>query len=136
MKEMIRKNCKAFTLVEIMISIILIGVIAALAVPRVSISLEKVKMNEGKQILIELMKAQNNYRTENNAYTNDVADLNIEIPAPKNFKTPSVFASADPSDRIASIENVNEKYYMKMSGKGSISCHDIAASGYCALLGH
>jgi len=65
---MIRKNQKGFTLVELMIVVVIIGILAALAIPRFMRATTKSKQSEAKQILKQIYTMQHSYRQEKDVY--------------------------------------------------------------------
>jgi prepilin-type N-terminal cleavage/methylation domain-containing protein len=62
---------KGFTLIELMIVVVIIGILAALAIPRFMRATTKSKQSEAKQILKQVYTMQQAYRQEYNAYWGD-----------------------------------------------------------------
>jgi len=62
------KNNKGFTLIELMIVVVIIGILAALAIPRFMRSTTKSKQSEAKQLLKQIYTMQHAYRQEFNSY--------------------------------------------------------------------
>lgn len=65
---MLRKNQKGFTLVELMIVVVIIGILAALAIPRFMRATTKSKQSEAKGILKQVYTMQHAYRQEKDLY--------------------------------------------------------------------
>ncbi|MCP4581259.1 MAG: prepilin-type N-terminal cleavage/methylation domain-containing protein [candidate division Zixibacteria bacterium] len=63
------KSNKGFTLIELMIVVVIIGILAALAIPRFMRSTTKAKMSEARQLLKQIYTMQRAFRQENNTYT-------------------------------------------------------------------
>ncbi len=61
-------SSKGFTLIELMIVVVIIGILAALAIPRFMRSTTKSKQTEAKQLLKQIYTMQHAYRQEFNAY--------------------------------------------------------------------
>lgn len=63
------RSQKGFTLIELMIVVVIIGILAALAIPRFMRATTKSKQSEAKQILKQVYVMQRAYRQENDTYT-------------------------------------------------------------------
>ena len=74
-----------FTLVELAVVIIIIGVLAAFAVPRFLDSVERSKAAEAFNYMSAVRAAQERYQVRQGTYADDVAKLDIQMPDPKYF---------------------------------------------------
>ena len=63
-----KRNEKGFTLIELMIVVVIIGILAALAIPRFMRATTKSKQSEAKQVLKQIYTMQHAYRQEYNTY--------------------------------------------------------------------
>jgi prepilin-type N-terminal cleavage/methylation domain-containing protein len=59
---------KGFTLIELMIVVVIIGILAALAIPRFMTATTKSKQSEAKQLLKQIYTMERTYRQQNNTY--------------------------------------------------------------------
>lgn len=64
----LNRSSKGFTLIELMIVVVIIGILAALAIPRFMRSTTKSKQSEAKQLLKQVYTMQHAYRQEFNSY--------------------------------------------------------------------
>jgi prepilin-type N-terminal cleavage/methylation domain-containing protein len=62
------KSQKGFTLIELMIVVVIIGILAALAIPRFMRATTKSKQSEAKQILKQIYTMQQTYNQANDTY--------------------------------------------------------------------
>jgi prepilin-type N-terminal cleavage/methylation domain-containing protein len=61
-------NRKGFTLIELMIVVVIIGILAALAIPRFMKATAKAKQSEAKQLLKQIYTMEHAYRQANSTY--------------------------------------------------------------------
>ena len=67
---------KGFTLIELMIVVVIIGILAALAIPRFMKATTKAKQSEAKQLLKQIYTMQRTYRQANNTYGDNGVTIN------------------------------------------------------------
>ena len=79
------RNRKGFTLVELAVVIVIIGVLAAFGVPRFLKSVERSKAAEAFQYLSAVRAAQERYVAREGVYTSDIGTLDITQSSPKYF---------------------------------------------------
>lgn len=69
------KQAAGFTLIELMIVVVIIGILAMIAYPSYQESLTKTRRTDGQSHLMSIINAQERFYTENNTYTTDLTDL-------------------------------------------------------------
>jgi prepilin-type N-terminal cleavage/methylation domain-containing protein len=74
-----KKRSKGFTLIEILVAILLVGILTAVAVPTYQKAVEKSHAVESMILLGSISKAQNMKKLETHDYTDKVADLDVSI---------------------------------------------------------
>lgn len=92
---------KGFTLLELMIVVIIIGILATLAIPRFIKATDRAKYAEAKSILGTIRSAQMRYYLEqnNNYYASggNITGLDIEVPTSTYFTYVGADAATSPT---------------------------------------
>ncbi|MFB3893748.1 MAG: type IV pilin protein [Phycisphaerae bacterium] len=86
-----------FTLVELAVVVVIIGVLAAFAVPRFLASVERSKAAEAFNYLSSIQAAQERYHARQGTYAATVADLDIKFTTPKYFTVGAIAAGSTSS---------------------------------------
>ncbi|MBO5911111.1 MAG: prepilin-type N-terminal cleavage/methylation domain-containing protein [Elusimicrobiaceae bacterium] len=95
----------AFTLIELLVVVLIIGILAAVAVPQYQKAVYKARTAEAITMVKALAQAQQVYYLANGDYTDDLSKLDVEIPAGRNL-TNITMETAD-----------SNKYYYACHGK-------------------
>jgi type IV pilus assembly protein PilA len=91
------KNRKGFTLVELAVVIVIIGVLAAFGVPRFLKSVERSKAAEAFSYLAAVRSAEERSQARNGTYEATIANLDISFAVPKYFTVGTVSAGTTSS---------------------------------------
>lgn len=94
MKKNHRLGAGGFTLVELAVVIVIIGVLAAFAVPRFRDAVERSKAAEAFNYLSSVRAAQERYHARQGTYASDVSLLDIKFSSPKYFSVGDVGVGA------------------------------------------
>jgi len=75
------RNTKGFTLIELLIVVVIIGILAAIAIPRFANTKEKAYVASMKSDLRNLVTAEESYFADNVTYTTTQASMNYSTSA-------------------------------------------------------
>lgn len=75
MSKLLNKKIDAYTLTEILIVLVIIGILVLLALPNLMPLITKAKTTEAKLQLEHLAKLEQSYFYEHSRYSNDLAEL-------------------------------------------------------------
>ena len=73
-------NKKAFTLIELLVVVLIIGILAAIALPQYEKPVEKARLTTWMPMVRALHDAEEAYYLANGEYSNDLEALDIQIP--------------------------------------------------------
>ncbi len=124
------KIFKGFTLLEALISIIVLGVLTYMALPKFFGVIRNISNQEAETILLALYLEQTKFAKENGAFCASVTQLDVEIPAPKKFQNipvgsalhGTVTCSGNTAAYLASITSIDNNYVLYVLADGTFAC--------------
>lgn len=113
---MIAKNVRGFSLIELMVVVVVIGILASIAYPSYMDSVRKGRRSDGKSALLATSQSMERYFTENTSYNgptlSDASTIG-KTTSPENYYT-IAFDSAPTGDAVCaatSATNSNASAY-------------------------
>lgn len=74
-----------FTLIELLVVVLIIGILAAIALPQYQVSVMKSRLVQLKTMVQSIKEAENIYRMERGEFTNRFSDLTLDIGGTGNY---------------------------------------------------
>ena len=74
------KNKQAFTLIELLVVVLIIGILAAVALPQYTKAVEKSKATQALALIKTVVQAQDAYHLANGTYAQSFDELAVDIP--------------------------------------------------------
>ena len=133
MGKRVRLSNFGFTLIEIIVVLILVGLLTGLALPKFRYSMERVRAGEGVNLLTALRAAQSGYFTEFQTYTLDPTQLDITVDGSAYFNVPTIGGTA--AAPTLSIQRSDTTYTLTMVMDGTVTCAD-GGSNACESIGY
>ena len=70
-----RSHQRGFTLIELMIVVVVLGILAAIAIPNYSDYKNKSRRNEGRTLLMQIVAKQEQFFQDNRSYSGDLRNI-------------------------------------------------------------
>lgn len=130
-----------FTLIELIVVIVIIGVLAGVALPSYRIQMLKVRNQEAIRALMAVWEAQKDYYRTNGAYTALLADLDVEFPSGLKYFSGPTAVSGTPGSCggpavpvLATAASLTEGYTLSILDDGRVVCSP-CADARCPKMG-
>lgn len=96
-----KKPNQGFTLIELLVVIVIIGVLAAIAIPTYMNQSAKAKQSEAKKTIAAVNRSQTAYRSEHNSFAPDLASLSLGLKTVTDYYTYTVVGVQNTASIIA-----------------------------------
>ena len=125
-----RKSCSCgFTLIEIMVVVVIMGVLAALLVPRLMGRTDDARIIAAKQDIATLMQALKLYRLDNQRYPTNEQGLQALISKPSGGPMPPNWKDGGYLDRLNKDPWGNPYEYRSPGSHGEVDLYSYGADG-------
>ncbi len=85
-------NRKGFTLIELMVVVLIVGILSSIALPQYQKAIKKARATEAITVGKKILEAEKVYFLENQEYTSDLSKLRVAFPQMKNWTVAGVSA--------------------------------------------
>lgn len=106
-----RHTERGFTLVELAVVVVIIGILAAFAVPKFLNSVERSKAAEAYNYMSTIQTAQERYHARQGAYAASMSSLDVDLPNLEYFESTGI-AESDP-------QTLQTEWSMTLTRKGA-----------------
>ena len=118
-----------FTLIEIMVVVVILGILAAIVVPRVMDRPDDARITKVKSDVRALEAALNLYRLDNFAYPDTNQGLQALVERPRTGPEPRNYRSGGYMDRLPRDPWGNDYQYLNPGTRGEIDIYSFGADG-------
>ncbi len=124
-----RGRSHGFTLIEIMVVVVILGILAAIVVPRVMDRPDDARITKVKSDIRAMESALNLYRLDNFVYPDTNQGLQALVERPRTGQEPRNYRSGGYMDRLPRDPWGNEYQYLNPGTRGDIDIFSYGADG-------
>ena len=147
------KNKQAFTLIELLVVVLIIGILAAVALPQYKIAVAKSRVSGLLSTLKSVVQAEETYYLANGQYTTNWDELALDVPGTPNpthkqimeFPNGSIGLSVSGgvyavSSQVEGVKLYSFYTYSSIAFRGNTSCYATMSNDFankvCQALTH
>ncbi|MBZ0105226.1 MAG: type II secretion system major pseudopilin GspG [Sulfuricella denitrificans] len=123
------RRSTGFTLIEIMVVIVILGILAALVVPKVMSRPDEARIVAAKQDIASLSQALKLYKLDNRVYPSTDQGLIALVQKPSTTPLPPNWKSGGYIDRLPKDPWGHDYQYLQPGVRGEIDIYSLGADG-------
>ncbi len=124
-----RKRSTGFTLIELMVVLVILGVLAALVVPKVMDRPDEARVIAAKQDIAALVQALKLYRLDNMRYPTTEQGLQALVAKPSLQPVPNNWKSGGYLDKLPNDPWGSPYQYLQPGRQGDLDVYSLGADG-------
>lgn len=122
-------NQQGFTLIEVMVVVVILGILAAVVVPRIMDNPDKARVTKAKQDIRAMESALNLYRLDNFSYPNTEQGLEALISAPSDLVNSSNFKQGGYIRKLPKDPWGSAYLYLSPGEHGELDIYSLGSDG-------
>ena len=97
-----------FTLIELMVALVIVGILAAIAIPNYSRYVIRGNRADAQQFMLTIANTEERYLLDNRGYASDIATLGLSMPSRLNglYSTPVITVGTTPPTFLITVTPV------------------------------
>ena len=123
------KGARGFTLLEVMVVVVILGILAALVVPKIISRPDEARIIAAKQDIASLMQALKLYRLDNQRYPTSEQGLQALVAPPSSPPVPPNWKTGGYVERLPRDPWGNPYQYLNPGVRGEIDVFSFGADG-------